>query len=209
MTKRLSADERRKQILRSAIHVFAEETYHGATTKRISEEAGITEALIYRYFGSKRQLFIEAIELTSKRLIGGLEATLGELKDQPVLAMRASFTFYVDYMEKHKDLAKMIFLVLAELDEPDIREAYLPYQEAVLKVIANTLEYWTEKGYLLETVEPKTGSWLYYGTYLILALVKHSHGGVPIDANFAVEMARPYFKPEVWERFAAELDTQT
>ncbi len=206
MTKRLSADERRKQILRSAIHVFAEETYHGATTKRISEEAGITEALIYRYFGSKRKLFIEAIELTSQRLVKGLETMLDEMKDQPVEALTACFTFYVDYMEKHKDLAKMIFLVISELDEPDIREAYLPYQERVLKVIASTLEYWTQKGYLLETVESKTGSWLYYGTYLILALVKHSYGGVEIDANFAVEMAKPYFKPEVWKKFRAEYD---
>lgn len=202
-TKRLSADERRKQILRSAISVFAQATYHGATTKRISEEAGITEALIYRYFGSKRKLFTEAILLTSKRLVSGLEETLDTHRDQPFLALTECFKFYAHYLEKHQDLAKMIFLVISELDQEDVREAYLPEQERALKCIAETLTYWNEQGYTKENLDIQTGSWLYYGTYLILALVKQSHGGLQIDPNFAVEMARPYFKDEVWQEYSA------
>lgn len=198
-TKRLSADERRKQILRSAIRVFADSTYHGATTKRISEEAGITEALIYRYFGSKRALFTEAISMTSGRLVKGLEDTLTRHRDEPFIALRECFRFYAYYLEKHQDLAKMIFLVLSELDQEDVREAYLPHQKQALKSIAQTLRYWEEKGYVEGPVNTQTASWLYYGTYLILALVKYTHGGIPVDADLAVAMARPYFKPEVWE----------
>ena len=204
MTKRLSAEERKKQILRSAIAVFAQDTYHGATTKRIAEEAGITEALIYRYFGSKRKLFTDAILLTSKRLVDNVERVLVEYRDEPLSALSACFTFYAEYLEKHEDLAKMIFLVISELDAEDVREAYLPYQERTLKLIGETLEYWNEKGYLAENYDMKTASWLYYGTDLILALVKQSHGGIPVDPRFAVEMARPYFKPEVWAEFSAE-----
>lgn len=203
MTKRLSAEERRKQILRSAIAVFARDTYHGATTKNIAEEAGITEALIYRYFGSKRALFTEALELTSSRLVVGLEKTLSARRDHPIEALTECFSFYVDYLTKHQDLAKMIFLVISELDSEDVREVYLPYQERALKIIAETLDYWNERNYLVDSVDAKTGSWLYYGTYLILALVKHSHGGIQIDANFAVQMARPYFRDEAWQQFAA------
>lgn len=198
-TKRLSAEERRKQILRSAISVFAQDTYHGATTKRISEEAGITEALIYRYFGSKRKLFTEAIVLTSERLVRGLEELLTTHRDNPIVALKECFKFYAFYLEKHQDLAKMIFLVISELDQDDVREAYLPKQERTLKIIADTLGYWESKGYLVDGLDQQTGSWLYYGTYLILALVKQTHGGLKIDPDFAVEMARPYFKPEVWE----------
>lgn len=203
-TKRLTADERRKQILRSAIHVFAESTYHGATTKRISEEAGITEALIYRYFGSKRNLFTEAISMTSARLVKGLEETLSRHRDEPLEALRQCFLFYVHYLEKHQDLAKMIFLVLSELDQEDVRRAYLPHQEQALATIGRTLEYWESKGYVTGPVNSQAGAWLYYGTYLILALVKHTHGGIPVDAELAVAMARPYFKPEVWEMLRSE-----
>ena len=199
-TKRLSADERRKQILKSAIGVFAEMTYHGATTKRIAEKAGITEALIYRYFGSKRALFTEAINHTCSRLVAGLEAELDRNRDRPLSVMANSLAYYTNVLERNEDMAKMIFLVMSELDQDDVRATYLPYQERVLKLIADTIEYWKEKGYVRgEEFSAKTASWLYYGTFLILALVKQSHGNVKIDVNFAMEMAKPYFSLQAFE----------
>lgn len=200
-TKRLSADERRRQILKSAIKVFAEMTYHGATTKRIAEEAGITEALIYRYFGSKRALFTEAITHTCDGLIIGIEQELARSRDQPLVALSNCFNYYTSVLERNQEMAKMIFLVLSELDEEDIRDTYLPYQEQVLKLIADTIDYWDSKGFLRsgEEFSSKTASWLYYGTFLILALVKQSHGNVSIDANFAIELAKPYFAPKAFQ----------
>lgn len=201
-TKRLSAEERRKQILKSAIRVFAEMTYHGATTKRIAEEAGITEALIYRYFGSKRALFTEAIVHTCDRLVTGLQLELDRSRDQPFVALANCFQYYTNVLERNEEMAKMIFLVMSELDQEDIRETYLPYQEHVLKLIADTIDYWNEQGFLKsadENFSSKTASWLYYGTFLILALVKQSHGNVAIDPSFAIELARPYFTPKAFE----------
>lgn len=199
-TKRLSADERRKQILKSAIRVFAEMTYHGATTKRIAEEAGITEALIYRYFGSKRALFTDAIVHTCDRLVTGLEGELDRNRDKPFVALANCFQYYTMVLERNHEMAKMIFLVMSELDETDIRETYLPYQERVLKLIADTIEYWNERGFLAnDEFSSKTASWLFYGTFLILALVKQSHGNVAIDPSFAIELARPYFSAAAFE----------
>ncbi len=206
-TKRLSAEQRKKQILMSAISVFAEDTYHGATTKRISEEAGITEALIYRYFGSKRNLFTEAIHQTSGRLIGGIEQTLDQHKDNPLKAITECFHYYVRVLRKHDDLAKMIFLVISELDKEDVREAYLPYQEEGLKTVGRALTYWRDQNYLVgDSFDVKTATWLFYGTYIILALVKHSHGNAPLDASPAVQLAIPYFRPELVRKWKAELE---
>lgn len=205
-TKRLSAEQRKKQILKSAISVFAEETYHGATTKRISEEAGITEALIYRYFGSKRNLFTEAIHQTSGRLIEGIEQNLEAYKDNPLRAITECFNYYVSVLKRNDELAKMIFLVISELDKEDVRAAYLPYQEEGLKTVAKALEYWRSKGYMEdERFDVKTATWLFYGTYIILALVKHSHGNAPLDALPAIQLAIPYFKPEFVAQWREEL----
>lgn len=177
-------------------------TYHGATTKRIAEEAGITEALIYRYFGSKRALFTEAIVHTSERLIAGLEREIDAHRDAPFVALANCFVFYTETLERNDEMAKMIFLVLSELDQDDIRETYLPYQERLLKLISETIDYWYAKGYLKgkdEKFSSKTASWLYYGSYLILALVKQSHGNVSIDPSYAIELAKPYFTPKAFE----------
>ncbi len=198
-TNRLPAEKRKKQILESAITVFSESTYHGATTKQISEEAGVTEALIYRYFGSKRTLFIEAIEHTSSQLVRGLEGILEGHRDEPMEAISECFEYYVHLLEKHEELAKMIFLVLSELDQEDIREVYLPYQQRALKAIARAIDHWKEMGLAREDVDTKTAAWLYFGSYLVLALVQHSSGALPMDPSYAVDLAKAYFDESTFE----------
>ena len=195
-TKRLPAEKRRKQILKSAIRVFARSTYHGATTKSISEEAGVTEALIYRYFQSKRELFTAAIDHTSDRVVQGLEALLDEHRDDPVQAIHGCFEFYASLLNRSDDFAKMIFLVLSELDQDDVRAAYLPHQERALKAIAKTLHYWKQRQYVPQDLDTGPSAWLFFGTYLILALYKHAHGSVEMSPRHAIALARPLLNHE-------------
>lgn len=196
-TNRLSASERRRQILDSAIAVFARSTYHGSTTRDIADEAGVTEALIYRYFGSKRALFIEAIDHTSSRLVGGLEEILDEHRSDPVRAISECFTFYTHLLDEHGELAKMIFLVLSELEHEDVRETYLPYQSRALDAIGEAIDHWKDLGVAPESTSTEPAAWLYFGTYLILALVRRSAGEVPLDPTPAVELAKPFLDDDV------------
>ncbi len=59
---RLTADERRQAVLDTACRVFAVSSYRGATTAEIAREAGITEPILYRHFGSKRDLYLACLE---------------------------------------------------------------------------------------------------------------------------------------------------
>lgn len=52
----------REAILRSAIRHFALSGYDGAGVREIAQDAGVTAMLVNRYFGSKEQLFAEAVE---------------------------------------------------------------------------------------------------------------------------------------------------
>lgn len=56
-TGRMSGDERRKQILRVAIKLFSSQGFSGTTTKKIAAEAGVSEAIIFRHFATKRELY--------------------------------------------------------------------------------------------------------------------------------------------------------
>ena len=60
--KRLSKEERRQQILDSAMKVFIKKGYNGATTLDIAKEAGVAEVTLFRYFSSKKEIFMEGIE---------------------------------------------------------------------------------------------------------------------------------------------------
>lgn len=59
--ERLSADERRKQIIRIATEFFAEKGFAGTRTREIADMAGISETLIFQHFKSKEELYREIL----------------------------------------------------------------------------------------------------------------------------------------------------
>src|SRR5258707_6068883 len=60
---RLDGDERRKAIVTAAVRLFARKGFAGTTTKELAEVAGISEALLFRHFPSKKQLYGEILRL--------------------------------------------------------------------------------------------------------------------------------------------------
>lgn len=52
----------RDAILQSAIGAFARAGYDGVGVREIAGDAGVTAMMVNRYFGSKEQLFAEAVE---------------------------------------------------------------------------------------------------------------------------------------------------
>ncbi|MFI2228705.1 TetR/AcrR family transcriptional regulator [Nocardia testacea] len=52
----------REAILRSAVVAFTKHGYDGVGVREIAQAAGVTAMLVNRYFGSKEQLFVEAVD---------------------------------------------------------------------------------------------------------------------------------------------------
>lgn len=59
--KRLTGDARRTSIIQAARVVFTAQGYSGARVKAIADEANTHEAIIYKHFSSKQELFEAAI----------------------------------------------------------------------------------------------------------------------------------------------------
>lgn len=62
LPSRLTAAGRRDQIIRVATRLFARQGFQGTTTKEIAHRAGVTEALIFRHFASKEDLYWAVIQ---------------------------------------------------------------------------------------------------------------------------------------------------
>jgi AcrR family transcriptional regulator len=54
---RLPASDRKKQLLEIAMKLFSERGFDGTSTREIAETAGVNEALIFRHFRTKEDLF--------------------------------------------------------------------------------------------------------------------------------------------------------
>jgi len=101
--RRLEVDERRRQLLLLGVELFAEHAYNELSMRKIAKAAGISHALLYRYFPSKQSYFRAALEHAAEelrartapdpslppweQLVAGLEGFL-QLVDENALAYR-------------------------------------------------------------------------------------------------------------------------
>lgn len=56
-TGRMTGDARRSQILQVAIELFSRNGFSGTTTKEIARAAGVSEAMVFRHYATKDELY--------------------------------------------------------------------------------------------------------------------------------------------------------
>src|SRR4030095_5278747 len=54
---RMAAEDRRHQILHVAVKLFSQRGFGGTTTKEIAQAAGVSEAMVFRHFATKQELY--------------------------------------------------------------------------------------------------------------------------------------------------------
>lgn len=62
MGSRMTAGGRREQILRGSMELFARKGFRGTTTRELAQHLGISEALMFKYFPSKKALYRAIIQ---------------------------------------------------------------------------------------------------------------------------------------------------
>ena len=61
-TRKLPAADRRRQIIEVAMALFSAKGFEGTTTREISRAAGVSEAIIFRHFATKEDLYAAIID---------------------------------------------------------------------------------------------------------------------------------------------------
>src|SRR5665213_4330592 len=67
--RRLTAGQRRGQLMNVALELFAHRGYRATTMDDIAEAAGVTKPLVYQHFSSKRALYLELVNSIAKELL--------------------------------------------------------------------------------------------------------------------------------------------
>src|SRR5437762_1771431 len=62
LNSRMAKGDRRNQIVAVAMDLFASKGFNGTTTKEIAEAAGVSEAIIFRHFAKKKDLYSAIID---------------------------------------------------------------------------------------------------------------------------------------------------
>jgi AcrR family transcriptional regulator len=69
---------RRRRILESASHLFAENDYAAVSVAGVARSAAVSRGTVYNYFGSKDRLYNEVLDLWFGELVAGLEQMLAQ-----------------------------------------------------------------------------------------------------------------------------------
>jgi AcrR family transcriptional regulator len=151
--------EKRRQILRAAIAVFARSGYHTSRVADVAKEAGVAYGLVYHYFGSKEDLLESIFRRTWARMLEAVEAV--EAEDTTAREQLAGVARIVlGTFETDPDLIRVLIREVArspqlgrEVDE--IAHAFAALERIVVRG--------QERQELRRDVDPRLAAWVVYG----------------------------------------------
>jgi AcrR family transcriptional regulator len=133
--RRLSAPDRRAAILDAALEVFSRRGYHAASIDEIAQEAGISKALIYEHFPSKKDLHASLLERHVQEIFERLaESAAGP--DPGEVRLRAGVDAFLEWVETHPHAFRLLF---RDTFEADVAEVLQRLQQQATFAIAGLM----------------------------------------------------------------------
>jgi AcrR family transcriptional regulator len=112
----MSAADRREAILDAARSAFAERGFHGTSLDSVAERAGVSKALLYEHFSSKRELYVAMLEMHVHELVERISgAVAGAEPGEP--RMRAGLEAFFGFVEERRGAWRIMF---RNSDDPDV-----------------------------------------------------------------------------------------
>jgi AcrR family transcriptional regulator len=130
--QRIARDERRVQLVAVAKQTFAERAYDDVAMDDLAREAGISKALLYHHFPTKRDLYVAALHDICADLIEVVRRISKDLS--PFERVRFGLDRYLDYITLHQ--ASFLSLVHSGLGgDPAVVELKESFRKSVIDAL--------------------------------------------------------------------------
>jgi AcrR family transcriptional regulator len=197
---RLSAQDRRAQLLDTSAAVFARHGYTAATTAAIAEAAGVTEPIIYRHFKSKKDLFIALIGATGEEVIAAWKQDLTRTSGAAERVMRVVYNNPM-LTDRGRMRYRVILSAMTEVDDAEIRAALRCHIETLHGFLKAEIESAQEQGAVTKRFSAHLSAWVLiqiaigYGTLLGIDLpgIGHDGSGATVDDIIGLAMLGPAY----------------
>ena len=98
---------RRREILAVAAAVFARAGFASADVQAVADQAGVGKGTVYRYFPSKKALFIAAVDQGLQELSDRLDAVLLDEARDPLDRFAAAVRGYLEFFADRPEMAEL------------------------------------------------------------------------------------------------------
>jgi AcrR family transcriptional regulator len=151
--------DRRREIVRAAIHVFARKGFHAARVGDIAEEAGVAHGLLYHYFRSKEEVLDTIFRETWTVLVEqtrGIEESGESLPEQ----IRAFASSYLGSWLAAPNVVRVTIREIAR--SPEVNRRVDEVRELFV-CLRRMMEAAQARGELRADASPLLVTWVLYG----------------------------------------------
>jgi AcrR family transcriptional regulator len=132
--RRMPAPLRREALLAAAEEVFARKGYHGASLDDIAQTAGVSKALIYEHFASKRELHASLVTAHVEEIFRRLEVNAqngGSAEER----LRGGIDAFLSFVEEHREAWRALFRDAADPEVGDFMDRVQAQGTAVVAAL--------------------------------------------------------------------------
>lgn len=153
---RMAGDERRQQIIDTAEVIFSKNGFQGTTTKKIADRAGISEAMVFKHFANKDELYSAILD--QKSCSGLFTKPFENMAD--AIAARDDFevfrTMALTALTNHRDDTDFLRLMMhSALEGHDLAKTFFEsFITQIYEHVGNYIKLRQKEGDFRE-VEPK------------------------------------------------------
>ncbi len=196
---RLTAEDRRRQIIETAAEVFSIRGVEGTRIRDISKACGINEALIYRHFESKDNLYHEAMAYIYGEAAGKLNV-VGMEQESGLEGLTEVLRVQLDVFAKNSVLSANLWHGVAstthdEVMRDEINFFFDQYQQNLQKLIKKGID----DGSIRDDMDPDLGAWIVRGLAwpcILRSMVDTGAGEISCTSESYSEILRRIFASE-------------
>ncbi len=118
---------RRTEILAAASRIFARRGYPRTEVQMVADTLDVGKGTVYRYFPTKRTLFLGCVDRHMQRLLTEMAEVVGGVRE-PLDRIAAAFRAYLTYFDRHPDFVELLIQERAEFRDRN-RPTYRRYLE--------------------------------------------------------------------------------
>ena len=160
---RLTGEERKTQIVAVTLRLISAHGVQGTSTRRIAAAAGVSEAMLYRHFASRNEIFLAALDSVYERVYELIESSRGE---DAVARLRSIGQGHLAlHSTRNVDFVFPLFEFIAAPPEAGLRAPLGQKQVRAVTEIAAIVEAGKAAGSIRADVDAKEAAWQLVGVF--------------------------------------------
>ena len=163
--KRVGADiaqDRKKQILKAAVEVFAERGFHRTRVSDIAKRAGVAYGLIYHYFHSKDDVLNSVFEQNWSVFLKVLHEIERDSTKDSSAKLSAIAALLIDALQVAPQTIQVIIQEISRSDRFVLPQKVSAFRNA-FSIVHNIIQHGQTIGDIKEDIDPLVSAYMFFG----------------------------------------------